>query len=125
MSRYAAVLLAIGALAVLLMAPDEAKWSVILAYTVVMGYQLAWRRRTVLMISAMALTVLVALLQDTAVSAVVVGHDATGMEWYGEVMPAVFSSAFIIVGYWCSWTHRPLHVVACLVLATVTLALGW
>lgn len=125
MRRYAAILLATAALALLLLAPDEAKWSVILAYFVLMGYQLAWRRRWMPMAAVMALTLLVVFVQDTAVSVVTCGSEATGFEWYGEVMPATVASAFIVAGYWCSWTRRPLHVAVCLVLATVTLILGW
>ena len=125
MRRYAAILLATAALALLLLAPDEAQWSVILAYFVLMGYQLAWRRRWMPMAAVMALTLLVVFVQDTAVSVVACGTEASGFQWYGEVMPAAVASAFIVAGYWCSWTRRPLHVAVCLVLATATLLLGW
>ena len=77
------------------------------------------------MAAVMALSLLVVFVQNTAVSVVACGSEATGFEWYGEVMPAAVASAFIVSGYWCAWTRRPLHVVVCLVLATVTLMLGW
>ncbi len=77
------------------------------------------------MAAVIALTLLVVFVQDTAVSVVACGSESTGIEWYGEVMPATIATVFIVAGYWCSWTRRPLHVAVCLVLATVTLLLGW
>ena len=119
------VLIVAGAVAVLLLAPDETKWSVILAYTVVIGYLLAWMHRPGPMVVSIVFALLIVIYQDTLISVMFEESSSVGWERVSEIMPAVITFISLSVGYWCAWTRQILHVLVCVFLAVSSLVLGW
>lgn len=125
MNWYTVVLLVVGALIVLLLVPDETRWSVILAYVVVIGYLLAWFHRSGPMVASIVIGLMVVIYQDTVISVILQDTGAVGWDRVSEVMPAVITFVSLSMGYWCAWTRQVLHVVVCVFLVVASLVLGW
>ena len=125
MNWYALILLVVGAVALLFVAPQDTLPSVVLAYLVIIGYLLSWMHRMGAMVLSIACALLLIAFTDTAVSIIVQDTGAVGFDRVMELGPAVIMFISLAVGYWCAWARQLMHLAVCMFLAVSSLVLGW